>query len=239
MICSIKQVCLAANPADRDRALWQCALDPTGLERDATPRGHWAGMKQPLVGRPARTPSSVICRARIAAGNVRGNPGEACAPGKPPGTRGFWAPGSPLAAIGLALSVFEEQDGPVRSRHWAEQGALCRRSLRSWRRPPWAALESARPASGLPGAHSPGWDAIPHSRSIPPSPRWRCTIRFPFGWISGSRVPDDPGFSTPWLQHHLANSGRASTWRQRVGLHQPVEIAKAKNNFSTNLALIF
>lgn len=126
-------------------------------------------MEQPLIGRPARTPASAAWRARISCWRCR---------------RQRWRGGS----CRRWSRMLRCDQGMA-----AEQGALYRRSLRSWRRPRWAALESARPASGLPGAHSgtaplvfcsyavpdesqlierpdpsdlpPGWDAIPHSRT--------------------------------------------------------------------------
>ena len=54
----------------------------------------------------------------------------------------------------------------------------------------------------------------------PLEPAVRCSIRFPFAWISGSRVPDDPGSSTPLFKHrprefrqgHSINTVRIQPW---------------------------
>jgi hypothetical protein len=72
-------------------------------------------MEQPLVGRLARTPASAACRARIAAGDVEGHAGAACAQGSPLEPAVSERLDRLLEAIGLALGVFED---PLTTETW-------------------------------------------------------------------------------------------------------------------------
>jgi hypothetical protein len=132
------------------------------------------------------------------------------------------AQGAPsVAASGVPFAALPHGDrGRPGAAAPAGDGAGCTGVIKAWR------PRSQRSASGL-GCHSPRplqrslrWPLAPRSRSAgsgaapgggapgpqpdaqpPPSQRWRCSIRFLFGWISGSRAPDDPGSSAPLLQH--------------------------------------